>query len=169
MKKGFTLLELLIAFLISVLVISAVYSMLSSTINYSIVSKSEGIKINYKYNLNRVITEDITSVTDFNISKNTQFGKTSIEFSTMNSLVLNKAVPVTVTYFVEDKTLYRVEANNDIGLNEKFELIKGVEKFDVLNFDGTEYSKDFNKIGILKFLIETEKDNFEIIAGNIKL
>lgn len=169
MKKGFILIELLIAFLISVLVITAVYSMLNSTINYSIASKEEGIKLNYKYNLHRIITEDITSITDSNISKNTEFGKNSIKFNTMNSLVLNKAVSVTVTYFVENKMLYRIEVNEDIGLNEKFELIKGVEKFDILNFDGNEYSEDFNNIGILKFLIETEMDKFEIIVGNIKL
>ncbi|MBZ4671821.1 prepilin-type N-terminal cleavage/methylation domain-containing protein [Deferribacterales bacterium Es71-Z0220] len=169
MKKGFTLLELLIAFLISVLVISAVYSMLNSTINYSIASKEEGLKINTKYNLNRIITEDITSLTDISITKETLFGETSFKLTTMNSIVLNKAVPVTVTYFVEDKKLYRVETNENIGLNEKFELLQNVQKFDVLNFDSNEYKENFTKINILKFIITTNNDSFEVIAGNIKL
>jgi Tfp pilus assembly protein PilW len=116
MKKGFTLLELLIAFLISILVIVSVYNILNSTINYSASSKQESEKINMKYNLTRLITDDITSVTDNNILKSSSFGNTTVSFSTLNTLVLNKMISIKVTYLYEKNILYRIEENEETGL-----------------------------------------------------
>ncbi|MBZ4644165.1 MAG: hypothetical protein JG767_1774 [Deferribacteraceae bacterium] len=167
MKKGFTLLELLIAFLISILVIVSVYNILNSTINYSASSKQESEKINMKYNLTRLITDDITSVTDNNILKSSSFGNTTVSFSTLNTLVLNKMISIKVTYLYEKNILYRIEENEETGLYEKFKLAENVKNFDVLAFDNDRYVEEFDKIGILKFKVVTENDDIEIVAGNL--
>ncbi|BAI80781.1 conserved hypothetical protein [Deferribacter desulfuricans SSM1] len=167
MKKGFTLIELLVAFTISIFVIITVYSLVSSIVEIKDSSSKKIEELKEKIGIQKIINLDITALTNTKFEKNEGFETNSISFYSMNSLFFNSGVKVKITYLFEDNNLYRIEENEKLGYKEQFVLLQNVEEFKVLSFDGNDYTENFDKAYVLKFIIKTKNHNYEITAGNM--
>lgn len=169
MKKGFTFIEILIALAISAFVIVTVYNLLTSTIDTSTISSSKANEINEELAVQKLVTEDIASMTSNVVEKTKNLGNVVFAFDSINSLFFDYSVPVRVAYIFEKNTLYRTEENIDINYYEKYTILENVSDFNVYNFENNEYKEDFDRMNILKFFIKTDRFSYEFVIGNIVL
>lgn len=167
MKKGFTLLEILVAFFISVFVISAVYGILNLSAEVKSSSEKDFSINKMKISVQHLITSDIFSALNEPMSiTNNPYSK-SFSFKSMHSLFFSSGIPVNITYLLEKGRLFRIEDNSELGFYEKFTVSDGIEKFIILGFDGNDFKEDYVKTHLFRFLISTTKGGIEISAGNI--
>jgi len=169
MKKGFTLIEILIALAISAFVIMTIYNLLTSAIDTSTISSSKANEINEELAIQKMFTEDIASMTSDIVEKTNNLGEVMFAFDSLNSLFFDYSIPVRVAYVFEKNTLYRTEENIDLNYYEKYTILENVTDFNVYNFENNEYKEDFDRINILKFSIKTDRFNYEFVIGNILL
>ncbi len=167
-KYGFTLIEILVATVISSVIVIASYSVFNSIIT---VKSSTSLKNNLntvKNKLAILINGDINSSLNREPEKSDSFDE-KFSVVSFNSLFFNRSLPVTVVYSLEDDFLVRKEINSSIGFERKIKLIGGIKRLEVLYYDGNEYTETENKSFICKFVFETIDGNFEIIAGKLLL
>lgn len=165
--KGFTLVELLIALLISSFVIMGSYSLMDASINAkSFWSNKQEYQTIYK-SLYKLINEDIisTSSRNINVSKDSMSDSDLVNFETQNSLYFNQSMPVRITYFTEDGYLIRREEHNILQNPLEIKLISGVKEFNVKGYDGDEFSERNFDTKLLKFNIKINGKDYEIITG----
>ena len=145
MKKllsGFTLLELIIAIAISALVAVGVFSMFSSIANirdHSVEASQDIILIE---TLTRLINRDARMMlyNTLSVDENSQYKK--LKFSTQNSLRFNKAIPVTVYYYVDDNNwLIRQEENTEMIFSMEMRILPNVSNLDFSFYDGSNYTE----------------------------
>lgn len=166
MKKGFTLLELLIAFLISGFVIVSVFNILNSSGDVRGSSEKNVTKNETKILIQKIIYSDLFSMLNEPVQIKTNTFDKSFSFRSMHSLFFSSGIPVTITYQLEKNKLYRTEENSEISFSEKYLITDGVDNFKIFGFDGNEYKEDFIKSNIFKFVIFAD-EKIEISAGNI--
>lgn len=167
MKKGFTLLELLIAFAISVFVISAAYSMLKFSVEVKSASEKHVAVNEMKVSIQNIIKSDIFSILNEPVKINNSSYSKSFSFSSMHSLFFSSGVPVTITYLLEKGQLFRIEENMGLGFYEKFTISEGIDEFLFFGFDGNDFRQDYVKTNLFRFLFSTPKGKIEISAGSI--
>jgi prepilin-type N-terminal cleavage/methylation domain-containing protein len=168
-KKGLTLIEILVAMVISSIIILGAYALFKSTtdIRISFKDKTDFTKIQTSLTLlfNRDLNASLNAKPDLSDYDNDK----SISFVTFNSLFFNGAIPVTVTYSIKDNYLIREERNNAIDYKQVIRLIKGIKSFDVYYFNGTEYTKDNQDYKMVKVKVGFNNYKFDIIAGKFRL
>lgn len=143
MKKGFTLLELLIAAAISSIVALGVFSIFSSIANMRDSSITQSRNIILQESLTRLINRDARMMIGNSISLDKSGQVYRLKFSTQNSMRFNKALPVDVTYYIDDENyLIRKEENNDTAFSMEMRIIPNVTEFSASFYDGTEYKED---------------------------
>lgn len=143
MKKGFTLLELLIATAISSIVALGVFSIFSSIANMRDGSIIQSRNIFLQEALTRLLNRDARMMIGNSISLDKAGQVYRLKFSTQNSMRFNKALPVDVTYYIDDENyLVRKEENNDTAFSMEMRIIPNVTEFSASFYDGTEYKED---------------------------
>jgi len=167
-REGFTLIELLIAFALSAFIAVGLFSIISSIVTVR--------EISFRSSENIITTERLTLLLnrDTRMMLNGTYALDSIEdirklkFTTNNSLRFNKAVPVEITYYIEDDYLIRREINNELLYDMKMKLIPKVTDMVITFYDGNEYKEDLiadAKIINIEFTINGEK--IVVNAGSI--
>lgn len=143
MKKGFTLLELLIATAISSIVALGVFSIFSSIANMRDGSIIQSRNIILQETLTRLLNRDARMMIGNSISLDKAGQVYRLKFSTQNSMRFNKALPVDITYYIDDENyLVRKEENNDTAFSMEMRIIPNVTEFSATFYDGTEYKED---------------------------
>ena len=131
MKKGFTLLELLIA-----AAISSIANMRDSAI-----TQSRNIILQESFT--RLINRDARMMIGNSLSLDKSGQIYRLKFSTHNSMRFNKALPVDVTYYIDDENyLVRKEENNDTAFSMEMRIIPNVTEFSATFYNGSEYKED---------------------------
>ncbi len=103
MKKGFTLLELLIAAAISSIVALGVFSIFSSIANMRDSAITQSRNIILQESFTRLINRDARMMIGNSLSLDKSGQIYRLKFSTHNSMRFNKALPVDVTYYIDDE------------------------------------------------------------------
>ena len=143
MKKGFTLLELLIATAISSIVALGVFSIFSSIANMRDGSIIQSRNIILQETLTRLLNRDARMMIGNSISLDKAGQVYRLKFSTQNSMRFNKALPVDITYYIDDENyLVRKEENNDTAFSMEMRIIPNVTEFSATFYDGSEYKDD---------------------------
>ena len=102
MKKGFTLFELLIAAAISSIVALGLFAMFSSVVTTRDRAVVQSRNIVLQQSLTRLINKDARMMQGDSIKVDKSGQVYRLTFTTQNSLRFNKALPVDVTYYVDD-------------------------------------------------------------------
>lgn len=166
-SRGFTLLELLIALTISVTVLTGVYTTFDSLIN----TKEATEKSNYKNSLllsaRRVIKPDILQMYKSTLSIERSEENDTLSFVTNNSIKMEKAFPVTVTYYVDDDDYLVREEKSEIHDYEwSLYLLKNVSDFEIQTHNGEEFTDDYDpQDTIIKVTFEVSDNSITFIAG----
>lgn len=143
MKKGFTLLELLIATAISSIVALGVFSIFSSIANMRDGSIIQSRNIILQEAVTRLLNRDARMMIGNSISLDKAGQVYRLKFSTQNSMRFNKALPVDITYYIDDENyLVRKEENNDTAFSMEMRIIPNVTEFSATFYDGSEYKED---------------------------
>ena len=141
MKKGFTLLELLIAAAISSIVALGVFSIFSSIANMRDSAITQSRNIILQESFTRLINARMMIGNSLSLDKSGQIYR--LKFSTHNSMRFNKALPVDVTYYIDDENyLVRKEENNDTAFSMEMRIIPNVTEFSATFYNGSEYKED---------------------------
>jgi hypothetical protein len=91
-------------------------------------------------------------------------------FSTYNSLFFNKALPVIVTYYIDDENYFvRVEENNNLSFKKEMRLIGNVENFQVESFDGEDFIDDIADSKLMRFIFNIDGRTYQISVGKFIL
>jgi type II secretory pathway component PulJ len=168
-SRGLTLVELLVAFVISTILIIGVYTVFNSVVDISDRTKYKNDFNIIKNKLMLLLNQDINSSLNENPEKSDFFDE-KFSIVSFNSLFFNRSIPVTVVYGLEDNYLVRKEINSKMAFEQSIKLVNGIKDFEVLYYDGNEYVKEKNnKSSIYKFIVYTENGSFEIIAGKLLL
>ena len=143
MKKGFTLLELLIAAAISSIVALGVFSIFSSIADMRDSAIIQSINIIFQESFTRLINRDARMMIGNSLSLDKSGQIYRLKFSTHNSMRFNKALPVDVTYYIDDENyLVRKEENNDTAFSMEMRIIPNVTEFSATFYNGSEYKED---------------------------
>lgn len=143
MRKGFTLLELLIAAAISSIVALGVFSIFSSIANMRDSSITQSKNIILQESLTRLLNRDARMMIGNSLSLDKAGQVYRLKFSTQNSMRFNKAMPVDVTYYIDDENyLIRKEENNDTAFSMEMRIIPNVTELSATFYDGTEYKDE---------------------------
>ncbi len=165
-NNGFTILELLIAIAISAVVVLGGYSLLSSTVNTRTSLSNATINAKISSVLDKLISEDIESVSKRTINLTEDIdGNSVLKINTWHSLFFNSAIPVDVSYYIEDGYFVREEKRDDLNYDSKMKLIGNAKKFIVKSYNGLEFSKNFSTLKLLKIQLVIGKNTHTIITG----
>ncbi len=172
-NRAFTLLELLIAVAISAFIVVGVYTLLNSIIssNSALSNKyQESLFYNklsilfnedYRQSINNSLQVISEPLEDYNTKK--------IEFTTTNSIFFNRALPVNVSYYVEDNYLVREENLPEMSYDFKLRLIDNVSYINILyynSFDNKfQEEKPSGDILIFKIIIKWNNNEYNFIVG----
>ncbi len=142
MKKGFTLIEILIASAISTIVALGVFSIFSSVAGSRDKMIIQSRNIILQESLTRLINRDARMMTGGSLKVDKSGQVYRLSFSTQNSMRFNKALPVDVTYFIDDeKYLVRKEENDQTAFTMEMRILPNVDELSALFYDGTEYKE----------------------------
>ncbi len=139
MKKGFTLLELLISSIVAL----GVFSIFSSIANMRDSAITQSRNIILQESFTRLINRDARMMIGNSLSLDKSGQIYRLKFSTHNSMRFNKALPVDVTYYIDDENyLVRKEENNDTAFSMEMRIIPNVTEFSATFYNGSEYKED---------------------------
>lgn len=142
MAKGFTLFELLISIAISSMVATglfSIFSAVSSVRDRSVTQSENTIVIEVLTNL---INRDTRMMISDSIKLDTSHGEPRLIMTTNNSLRFNKALPVEITYYIDEGWLWRREVNTDLLYDMEMKLLPASSDLKVEFFDGDEYQDE---------------------------
>ncbi len=143
MRKAFTLLELLIATAISSIVALGVFSIFSSITNMRDIAIIQSKNIILQESLTRLLNRDARMMIGSSLSLEKAGQVYRLKFSTQNSMRFNKALPVDITYYIDDDNYFiRKEENNDTAFSMEMRIMPNVTEFSATFYDGVEYKED---------------------------
>ncbi len=143
MKKGFTLFELLIAAAISSIVALGLFSIFSSVVTTRDRAVVQSKNIVLQQSLTRLINKDARMMQGDSIKVDKSGQVYRLTFTTQNSLRFNKALPVDVTYYIDDENyLVRKEENADTAFSMEMRILPNASELSATFYDGSEYKED---------------------------
>lgn len=143
MKKGFTLLELIIAIAISSIVAVGIFSVFSSIAGSRDKTVSQSQNIILIETLTRLFNKDARMMLGGSLKVDKTGDRYRLTFRTYNSLRFNKALPVDITYYIDDYNwLVRQEENVDVLFNMEMRIIPNVTDFKAEFYNGTEFREE---------------------------
>lgn len=166
-SKGFTIIELLIALVLSAMVLTGVYTMFDSLINTKEATEDSYYKNNLLLSARKLMKPDMMQMYKDSIVITNDNENDKLEFVTNNSIKLEKALPVTVTYYVnDDGYLIREEKNTAIDYEWKLPLIGNVTDFDVQSHNGYKFTDEYDKMDtIIKVTFKVSDYEVAFVAG----
>jgi prepilin-type N-terminal cleavage/methylation domain-containing protein len=166
-NKGFTLIEMLIALLISSVVVMGVYSLFNS-----VVASKEAAEKSYRVNTllmssRRLFKPDLLQLYQNSLVINNGGKNAVLKFTSLNSIKLDRALPVDITYFVDDDGwLIRREVQSDIGYEWDLKLLPEVKDFTVYSHNGYRFTEDYdNTDTIIQVSFKYKDIPVEFVAG----
>jgi prepilin-type N-terminal cleavage/methylation domain-containing protein len=165
-KKGFTLIEVLIALVLSSMVLAGVYTTFSSLLNTKEATEDSYYKNNLLISARKLVKPDMMQMHKESLSITTRDGNDALSFITNNSIKLEKAVPVTVSYYVEDDYLIREEKNTSMNYEWKMPLIGNVTEFKIQSHNGNTFTDEYDRMDtIVKVTFKVKEYEVAFIAG----
>ncbi len=173
-KRGFTLIEVMIATAVSALILVGVYSMFSGVVTTRSGLENANNGIIFTESLERLVARDIRMITAGIPSLPPPQGNEEriMSFFTHDSLRFNKSLPVEVLYYIDTSldngTLYRRERQRDMNYQMDMPLVRNVSEWKVETFDGSEYRENFmvNRY-IFKFTFKIDDKQIQFITGRM--
>ena len=134
--NGFTLLEMMIAILLSSIVILGAYILIVNIANveYTVLKNRNTATIVCK--LSRLINQDFREA----ISDTLKYDNNKLEFTTYHSLFFNNAIPVKVEYYINNNYLVRTEFRSDINYNKIIYLLPNIKNVRFMFWNKDRYS-----------------------------
>lgn len=166
-NKGFTLIEMLIALVISSFVVMGIYSLFNSVL----ASKEAAEKSNRSNTLlisaRRLFKPDLLQLYQNSLSINNAGKNGVLKFTSLNSIKLDRAMPVDITYYVnDDGWLVRKEEQTDIGYEWELRLLPEVTDFTVYSHNGYRFTEDYdNTDTIIQVSFKYKDIPVEFVAG----
>lgn len=165
LNKGLTLIEMLVALAVSSFVILGTYALFKATTDIRILFYDKSEQTAIQTSLVLMVNRDLNAATGSEAELSDFSTGETLSFVTHNSLVFNGAIPVTVTYALEDGYLVREELNSRVDYRQVMRLVSNVKKFDILYFDGSDYVESPVNLKTVKIETDVEGYQFNIIAG----
>ncbi len=170
-KRGFTLVEVLIALSITALVITGLYSAFSTTLNTEegINSRKEGLK-EYLV-LSELLRADMRTMIDNRAEIKTGLYGDTLTLNTTHSLFYASSKPVRVSYYlkeIEDRlVLFRKEQELDGTDIMELRLLEGVDGFEALfNING-EWIRREGKEDFVRIVYTYRGKKWSVTAGKL--
>ena len=151
-KRGFTLLEVAIAIVLSAIILLGLYSMTDGLVRTKGSLDSANVELMLVNEIELLMSRDVRMQTGTGTNDNRSRDRDYLfTIKTNNSLVFNKARPVTVSYFVDkvNDKLYREELEKDMDFIMLLPLIDNVTEPYVETFNGSAYREGFNNSGYI--------------------
>jgi len=166
-NRGFTLLELLIAMTLSVIVVSGVYATLTALLNTKEVTEKSYYNNSLLLSARRVMKPDLLQMYKDTLSIKKNSGNDSLSVVTNNSIKMEKAFPVTVTYYVDNNNyLVREEKSAQHSYEWKLYLLPNVTEFTIQSHNGYRFTDDTDEMDtIIKISMKVSDYPLEFIAG----
>ena len=142
-SSGFSLIEMLVAMVISSIILLAMYSIISQVASSKDVVDRNSETILKQVKLTQIINKDfrqgyLSSFTDGNITLSRGETVDAFLLSTQNSLFFNSAVKVKVAYYLDPSGwLVRVEEEEDMQYYNAFPLLPSISSFSLSSYDVT--------------------------------
>jgi len=166
-NKGFTLLELLIALVLSATILTGVYSMLDSILNTKTATEGSYYQNSLLLSARKVIKPDMLQMYKDSLNISNMTDNDILEFTTNNSIKMEKAFPVKVRYYVEDGYLIRRESAEAQNYEWSLYLMGGVEEFNVESHNGYRFTEDTDPMDtLIKVSFKVNGYPITFIAGS---
>lgn len=160
--KGFTLIELVIAMAVSSLVALGLFSIFSSIAGVRDRSIIQSQNITLAETLTRLMNRDARMMISGSLGIDESGEVKKLKWTTQNSLRFNKALPVEISYYIdEDNWLVRRETNTDTLFDMEMRIIPDVSDMKVYFYDGSEYKESV--------INDAKMVNIEFIVNGVPL
>ena len=141
-RKGFTLLEILIAVFLSGIIILGLFELFNTVLNSEAFSKNKQERVELVYKIVSLINRDIRcKVGKFYVK--TMDGRKVLDFQTTDSLLFGGSLAVSVSYYIKEYDgkpyLVREEKNGDAGEDLIIPLTDLFKKIDFRFYYGGEW------------------------------
>jgi prepilin-type N-terminal cleavage/methylation domain-containing protein len=147
-RKGFTLIEVMVAVAISAFIMISLYMITDGVLRSREGLSSANTELLLANALELQMSRDIRMMSGDAVTNdnNSRARHELFTIRTSNSLTFGKAIPVNVSYFVDNSsyTLYREEFAEDMEYVMLIPLLDNVTEALVESFDGNEYTEGFN-------------------------
>ena len=148
-RRGFTLIEVMIATAISAAILLGVYSIFNGVVSTRNGLENANNSLIFTEALERLIARDIRMAAAGlpNLPPLRGGEERLMSLITHNSLRFNKSLPVEVLYYIDttldNGTLYRMERQQGMNYRMEMPLAKNVSEYKVETFDGSQYLDGF--------------------------
>ena len=166
-NRGFTIIELLIAMVLASMVLTGVYKTFDALINTKEATEESYYRNNLLLSAKKIVKPDVLQLYKNTMSVSHGSENDTLTLTTNNSIKMEKAFPVQVTYYIDDDDyLIREEKSPQLGYEWKLPLLKNVTEFKVLSHNGNEFTKSYSTTDtIIKVSFKVKDYGVEFIAG----
>lgn len=170
MKKssaGFTLLEVLIALVLSAIVVGGVYTTFNSLINTKEVTENSYYNNSLLLSARKVMKPDLLQMYKNTLHIKKDSDNDTLTVTTNNSIKMEKAFPVEISYYVDsDNYLVREEKSSSHSYEWKLYLLPNVTEFKIQSHNGYKFTDDTDEMDtIIKISMKVSDYPLEFIAG----
>jgi prepilin-type N-terminal cleavage/methylation domain-containing protein len=169
-KSAFTLLEVLIAVSISAVILLGAYSMFNGVLAASSHTQRSGDRFTEVQAFERLILRDMRMMLRYGFADNQTLSPEDVFFSmvSQNSLTFNKSIPVGITYFLKDGSIYREEKVADMDYLMQMPLLSAVSSAKVEGYDGRDYSDTLSgNTAIFRFTFVMDNATYSFTAARL--
>jgi prepilin-type N-terminal cleavage/methylation domain-containing protein len=169
-RAAFTLLELLIAISISAIILLGAYSLFNGVIAVSAHTQRSGDRFTEVQAFERLILRDIRMMLTYGQADNQTLSPEDVFFSmvSQNSLTFNKSIPVGITYFLKDGSIYREEKLSDMNYLMQMPLLSAVTSDKAEGYDGRDYGDELSeKTAIFRFTFVMDNATYSFTAAKL--
>ncbi len=164
-KKGFTLLEILVALFLSSIIMIGVFELFNTVLSSEAFSKGRQKRVELIYKVVSLISRDIRcKVGKFNIR--TVDGRKVLSFQTTDSLLFGGSLVVDVSYYIKElngkKFLVREEKNKDANEDLVIPLTDAFNKLDFRFYYGGEWRETPSPI--VKVLLRSKAKSISFVC-----
>ncbi len=169
MKKGFTLLEILIATAISSLIALGLFAMFSSIVGSREESLERNENVGVVQALTKLINKDIRMTNSGAITIDSSGDIEKLKFSTQNSLRFNKSMPVEIQYYIDDEGWFvRRETNTDLLFDMEMRIVPDVTELEYEFYDGIEYDDEVKSdANLMKIHLTINENVVTVLAARV--
>ena len=166
-NRGFTLLELLIALALSSIVVGGVYVTFDSVLKTKEATEKSYYSNSLLLSSRKVIKPDMLQMYKDTLKVDKRDDNDILTVTTNNSIKLEKAFPVKVTYYVnDDDYLVREEKSALHSYEWKLLLMPNVTDFKIQSHNGYKFTDDTDQMDtIIKISMNVSGHPLEFIAG----
>jgi prepilin-type N-terminal cleavage/methylation domain-containing protein len=169
-KRAFTLLEVLIAVSISAVILLGAYSMFNGVLAAASHTQRSGDRFTEVQAFERFILRDIRMMLRYGLADNQSLSPEDVFFSmvSQNSLTFNKSIPVGITYFLKDGSIYREEKVADMDYLMQMPLLSAISSAQVEGYNGRDYSDTLSeKTAIFRFTFVMDNATYSFTAARL--